>query len=194
MASELEAALVLALAEMPNVRKTGTGNYGKFAELHELIDAVRPVLAKHGLAFMQDVSGLPDGRLGVTTILVHTSGGRVATGPLPMPAPNDPQKVGSAITYARRYALMATLGLAAEDDDGQAAKPVAKKIGTENVRRGTVTPSLWDRVKATKAGNPKAYAALKAFETECGITIGPVSIADDPKFAEQLETIIKENT
>ena len=185
MPSELEAALVLALADMPNVRKTGTGNYGKFAELHELIDAVRPVLAKHGLAFMQDVSGLPDGRLGVTTILVHTSGGRVATGPLPMPAPNDPQKVGSAITYARRYALMATLGLATEDDDGHAAKPKPEPT----YRPESI--ALFNRIKSTK-GTPVADT-LKAFAHEAGMALTVAAIDADPKFAQQLKAIIEGN-
>lgn len=185
--SELHASLVAALADMPNVRKTGTGNYGKFAELHELIDQVRPTLAKHGLAFMQDVSGLPDGRIGVTTILVHKSGEKVATGPLPMPAPNDPQKVGSAITYARRYALMATLGLATEDDDGKAAStpaPQARKQAANPASQG-----LWDRIKATK-GTPVADV-LKAFAAEAGLEITPQTIAADPKFAAQLQAILE---
>lgn len=183
--AELEAALVAALAEMPNVRKTGTGNYGKFAELSELIDAVRPVLKKHGLAFMQDVSGLPDGRLGVTTILVHASGGRVATGPLPMPAPADPQKVGSAISYGRRYALMATLGLATEDDDGQAAKPAPEPTYSK------ASIDLFARIKATK-GTP-VEVLLKDFAAEAGLKLNVPTIDGDPKFAAQLETILKEN-
>ena len=188
MSAELDTALVAALAEMPNVRKTGTGNYGKFAELSELIDSVRPVLAKHGLAFSQDVSGLPDGRIGVTTILVHTSGARFATGPLPMPAPADPQKVGSAITYARRYALMATLGLAAEDDDGQAAKPAPQ------ARKAPPNPAaeaLMARIKATK-DTPLAET-LRAFAADAGLEIKASTIAADPKFADQLETILKEH-
>ena len=189
--SELHASLVAALADMPNVRKTGTGNYGKFAELHELIDQVRPTLAKHGLAFMQDVSGLPDGRIGVTTILVHTSGEKVATGPLPMPAPNDPQKVGSAITYARRYALMATLGLATEDDDGKAASTPAPQTRKQaaNPSRPSADNALWHRIKATK-GTPLGDQ-LKAFATEAGLEITPATIDADPKFAAQLQAILE---
>jgi hypothetical protein len=146
------------------------------------------------------------GRLGVTTILVHTSGGRVATGPLPMPAPNDPQKVGSAITYARRYALMATLGLAAEDDDGQAAKPAPSRpaapkgrpdSGYDLKRRDGAAPSpasvaLFERIKATK-GTPVADV-LKGLAAEAGLKLTVEAIDSDPKFAEQLNAILKENT
>jgi hypothetical protein len=167
---------------MPNVRKTGTGNYGKFAELHELIEAVRGVLAKNGLAFMQDVSGLPDGRIGVTTILVHTSGETIATGPLPMPAPADPQKVGSAITYARRYALMATLGIATEDDDGQAAKPAPEP---------TYSAAATALFTACRKLPDDRKAALKAFATENDRKVSTAVFDTDPAWADQVRAFIQ---
>lgn len=179
----IHAALVAALNEMPNVRKTGTGNYGKFAELHELIDKVRVVLAKHDLAFMQDVSGLPDGRIGITTILVHTSGEQVATGPLPMPAPNDPQKVGSAITYARRYALMATLGLATEDDDGQAAKPEPRPASSR---------ASAELFKACRTLTDAAKDGLRDFAKENGKKVSADAFDMDPAWAEQVRAYLKQ--
>ena len=183
--SELHAALVAALAEMPNIRKTGTGNYGKFAELHELIESVRVVLAKHDLAFMQDVSGLPDGRIGITTILVHSSGEQVATGPLPMPAPNDPQKVGSAITYARRYALMATLGIATEDDDGQAAKPAPEP---------TYLKASVELFKACRLLEGAAKDGLRDFAKENGKKVSAEAFDNDPAWADQVRAFIKEQS
>ena len=180
--SELHAALVAALAEMPNVRKTGTGNYGRFAELDEILDRVRPVLHKHGLAVLQDVSGLPDNRLGVTTLIVHTSGETLATGPLPMPAPNDPQKVGSSITYGRRYALMATLNLAAEDDDGQAAKPAPEPTySAQAVQLFTACRNLPDDRKA----------ALKEFAAENGRKVSTAAFDSDTAWADQVRAFIQ---
>ena len=179
----INAALVKALNEMPNVRKTGTGNYGKFAELHELIESVRVVLARHDLAFMQDVSGLPDGRIGITTILVHSSGEQVATGPLPMPAPNDPQKVGSAITYARRYALMATLGIATEDDDGQAAKPAPEQ-------RPASSRASAELFKACRLLTDAAKDGLRDFAKENGKKVSADAFDNDPAWAEQVRAFI----
>jgi len=62
----------------------------------------------------------------IETILIHTSGETLSGGLLHVPASkNDPQGYGSALTYARRYSLMATCGIAAEDDDGNAASKPA---------------------------------------------------------------------
>ena len=184
--TDFHDALVLALAEMPNVRKTGTGNYGKFAELHELIDAVRPVLAKHSLSFMQDVSGLPDGRIGVTTILVHASGEKIATGPLPMPAPADPQKVGSAITYARRYALMATLGLATEDDDGASAKKA--------IEEPTYSKAALALFEECKSLPDDARRKLKEFAGDNGRKVSVAAFDADRSWADMVRAFIRHNT
>lgn len=100
----------------------------KYADLAGVVEAVVPALNEAGIAYMQ----LPtnDGELvGVTTILIHESGA-TCTGTLHMkPAKADPQGVGSAITYARRYALLAITGAAPEDDDGAAAstKPTQRQ-------------------------------------------------------------------
>jgi hypothetical protein len=129
--AEWAAAVVAALAEMPTVPKTKTATVApkdkpglsysyQYADLPSILEAVRPVLARHGLAVSQEVS-THDGYIQVTTLLIHKGGHREAYGPLAMPAGQHAQASGSAITYARRYALTAVLGIAAEDDDdGQA--------------------------------------------------------------------------
>lgn len=128
---QLAKALAAAQGEMKNASKTGKGNYGKYAELSEVRDTVVPFLSKHGIAIIQGT--LPDGEnLYVFTRLVHESGEWIE-GRLPM---NDriPQKMGSEITYARRYLMAAMCGIAAEDDDdGQAATDRANK-DTANLR------------------------------------------------------------
>jgi hypothetical protein len=100
----------------------------------------------------------------VSTLVVHVSGAVHQSPPLRLTAPNDPQKVGSAVTYARRYSLMATLGIAAadEDDDGAAARtptpPAARRADrsprTEAERAiramlADVDPDIRQRVQAS---------------------------------------------
>lgn len=196
MASELEAALVAALHAMPDISKgknakvemKGGGSYSyKYADLGDVLAAVRPVLAKHHLAVMQDVTTVQGGQVGISTIVLHSSGERMVFGPIAMPTGGTPQALGSAITYARRYALLAALGIATEDDDGQAA---AKPAPQEPTYRPE-SIALFERIRATK-GTPVADT-LKAFAHEAGIALTVAAIDTDPKFAQQLETILKEH-
>lgn len=92
----------------------------KYADLGSVIRAIKQPFADNGLSYSQfPVS--TDTQCGVHTILMHTSGEWMeSTLLLPMVKP-DPQKAGSAITYARRYALQAIAGIPSEDDDGNAA-------------------------------------------------------------------------
>ena len=93
----------------------------KYADLQSVIDAVKGALNKNGIAFLQTPSPSDDGRLNLTTRLIHESGEWIedtATCPLQK---QDPQGLGSALTYLRRYSLSAICGLYADDDDGQSA-------------------------------------------------------------------------
>lgn len=126
----IHEALVAALAQLSNPVKDAKADTGRFsytyATLPAILDLVRPILAAHGLAVTQDVA-IADGALMVTTTLRHVSGDRVDFGPIVGRAGADWQALGSAITYARRYALTAALGIAADDDDdAQATKPVTR--------------------------------------------------------------------
>lgn len=123
--SELYGALSAAQGEFPAiprsrevlVRMKSGGTYTfKYAPLDVILGAVRPALAKHGLAVTQTVAGNDAGLLMRTTI-AHKGGGSCVTDtPLP-PYPADPQQVGSMLTYFRRYSLTIALGIAAEEDD-----------------------------------------------------------------------------
>lgn len=120
--NELAEALCLAQGDFPNVPKDANNPFfkSKYADLTSIIDTVRPVLKKHGLSFTQ-LPTMDSTIPSVTTLLIHKSGQFISS-VLPMPAAKvDAQGIGSAITYARRYGLQAILGLAAEDDDGNAA-------------------------------------------------------------------------
>jgi hypothetical protein len=129
--AELSAALAKAQGAFTPVTKSKTaqvrsdkGNYSyTYSTLDELIAATRPALSANGLACIQHAR--TDGqRVVVVTELLHTSGQRLAFPEImiALPAGGTPQSIGSALTYARRYSLSASLGVAAEeDDDGQAA-------------------------------------------------------------------------
>jgi len=126
--NELASALVAAQAEFSAVPKGSNNPFfkSKYAALPDVVASASPVLAKHGLAVTQsisfDVSG--DGHLvdTLTTTLLHKSGQYLENQMVLHLPKQDPQGQGSAVTYARRYAYMAILGLVADDDDdGNAA-------------------------------------------------------------------------
>lgn len=128
MTATLFTALVAAQADLPDIPKARTANAGSYsyayADLADVLNAVRPVLKAHGLAVLQNAR-TEDSGIGVSTIIVHVSGEQLEFGPLVLPYGGSPQAAGSAITYARRYALLAALGLACDDDDGAAAQAAA---------------------------------------------------------------------
>lgn len=93
------------------------GEYGySYLSLPALLDHIAGPRREAGLAIAQEVHGA-DGFVAITTYLIHLSGQWIAFGDAVFPAPNDPQQRGAVISYARRYSLLAALGLAAEDDD-----------------------------------------------------------------------------
>lgn len=93
----------------------------KYADLQAIIDVVRPVLNRHGFFLSQRVTSEANG-VRVETILFHSSGASLSSGPLFMPASRpDAQGFGSARTYACRYSLSSFLGIASEDDDDGAS-------------------------------------------------------------------------
>ena len=93
----------------------------KYATLEACIDAVIDSLNSNGIALVQQTHPDDSGVI-VETIFIHESGETLSSGKLHIPAPKqDPHGFGSALTYARRYSLMAACGIAPEDDDGNAA-------------------------------------------------------------------------
>lgn len=121
--TDLAPALVAAQAAITPAEKDGTNPHFKtrYASLGAVMAAIRPALAANGLAVSQIVTRDGDA-LALETILVHASGQYIG-GTYPLrPTKADPQGEGSALTYARRYALASLLGVVADDDDdGNAA-------------------------------------------------------------------------
>jgi len=153
--TELAKALIQFQKEAKNPTRTAQAtvktrsgmeySYG-YAPLPEVVDTIRPLLAKHGLAIIQNAHG-EDKTIGITTLLVHESGQWVEGEPLSYKhedirdqqgRPLDvmtPQKAGALVTYLRRYSLSPFLGLADEEDSD------AARI-EEEVRDGPKKPPL----------------------------------------------------
>jgi hypothetical protein len=125
---ELAKALAAFQGKMEPVAKTAENPFfkSKYADLASVVKAAAPVLSACGLSVAQFPD---DGTL--VTYLLHESGEWIEHAAPLNPAKSDPQGVGSAITYFRRYAYCAALGIVAdEDDDGQAASQPAAKPRT----------------------------------------------------------------
>lgn len=125
---QIASALVKAQKAFGPALKTSTNPHFKsrYADLAACVEAVIDALNDNGIALIQQNHPNPDGVV-VETVFVHESGETLNCGQLFVPASkHDPQGYGSALTYARRYSLMAACGIAPEDDDGNAA---SKKQG-----------------------------------------------------------------
>ncbi len=126
----LAAAMAAFQGKVKNPPRSADNPFykSKYAPLEVVVDTAKPILNECGLSYIQSCSG--DGsNISVTTLIMHSSGEWVETEPLIVKAERaTAQGAGSAITYARRYALAAALGLASDDDDdGNGAEPNGTK-------------------------------------------------------------------
>ena len=121
---QLAKALASAQAEFGTVPQSGINPFhkSKYSTIEDYVNAAKPVLAKHGLSISQ-APNLLETQFVLTTILMHESGEHIVSNQPIFAAKQDAQSMGSAITYARRYAYGAVLGMASGDfdDDGNAA-------------------------------------------------------------------------
>ena len=121
---DLYAALVKCQTQIKVALKESANSHFKnrYADLTSVMLACKDALAANNLAVLQLSRIHESGTPVLVTRIIHSSGEHVeGEFPLVCKDPNDPQKLGSAVTYARRYALAAALGITADDDDGQAA-------------------------------------------------------------------------
>ena len=120
---KISAALVLAQKDMLPLIKDSDNPFfkSKYADLHAVTQACYPALQANGICVMQSAESLGSDGINIRTRLIHSSGQFIETECAIPPAGQDPQKYGSAVTYGRRYGLQAAVGLAAQDDDAEAA-------------------------------------------------------------------------
>lgn len=135
---QIASALVKAQRDFAPALKTNSNPFfkSKYADLSVCVEAVIDALHANGIALIQRNHECDNG-VKVETILLHESGEEYSGGILHVPAlKNDPQAYGSALTYCRRYSLMATCGIAPEDDDGNLAsqKPAPKQSPAPNLQ------------------------------------------------------------
>lgn len=124
--SALWKAMLDAQKEIKHAVKDAKNPHFKndYATLQSTLDAVKPALNKNGLVLTQEIrhGNQPEATVRVTTRIVHAASGEQTSDAQVIPiVKNDPQGHGSAITYARRYAIQSMLGIASEDDDGESA-------------------------------------------------------------------------
>lgn len=148
--AKLAAALSKAQGEMENAKKDSKGYNYNYADLASVIGTAKKPLADNGLAVTQLIE--PDATVAlVKTLLVHSSGEWVSSTVSIKPLKADPQGMGSAITYARRYGYQAIIGLSAEDDDGNTASAKQEKDPTES----------WPKQTSASAGKcPECFATV----------------------------------
>ena len=154
--SKFAAAFVKAQASMGNAVKGSANPFfkSKFADLNSIREACTPALNEQGIAILQPTTVI-DGKLYIETVLMHESGEFISgLYEIVVAKQNDPQALGSAISYGRRYGLQAMVSVGAEDDDSESAlgrkqtytKPVATvqtqpKVTLEtNLSQGSEAP------------------------------------------------------
>jgi len=172
---KISTALVKAQKEFAPALKTATNPHfkSKYVGLDGCVEAVIDALNNNGIYLMQKTHDCETG-VKIETILIHESGEQLSGGILHVPATKqDAQGYGSALTYARRYSLMASCGIAPEDDDGNAAsKQLAKivfplEMWTEKLNASTNVDELHNnylqaKEAAVKAGDQSALKAINA--------------------------------
>ena len=169
--SELATALAKAQGEITGALKDSANPFfkSKYADLASCWDACRAALSKNGLSVVQ-APGTEDTATYLTTTLLHSSGQWMRSRLVVQPKDDTPQGMGSALTYARRYALTAMVGVAQIDDDGNAAsgrstEPVGihspkgdlgkqvspdQAMATATAMRGILELDVDEKVKALK--------------------------------------------
>jgi hypothetical protein len=150
--NELALALSKAQGVMTHASKDKNNPFfkSKYADLDSCWESCRKPLSENNLAVIQPVTVSDDGKVVVITLLTHESGQWVKESLSITPVKSDPQGIGSAITYGRRYGLMGMVGIAPAEDDGEAA--MGRVNGKPN--------SIYDKIKALE--EPGQFSAVMA--------------------------------
>jgi hypothetical protein len=165
--TKIYAAFVKAQRGFAPALKTSTNPHFKsrYADLAACVEAVLDSLNANGIGLVQKTHQ-DDTGVTVETCFIHESGESMSGGTLHVPAAkNDPQGYGSALSYARRYSLMAACGIAPEDDDGNAAVK-AKQAAPEGVNVAAFKAKI--DATNTVADLTKLYSAIMKACAEVG--------------------------
>ena len=171
-------ALAAFQAELPKVGKNSVNPHfrNRYASLEDLSNTVLPLLGRHGLAWFTCPTHTEHG-LVLRYVLSHAVEGEI-TGDYPLPSGVNPQQLGSALTYARRYCLGAVTGVAPdEDDDGNAASQ-PKQDPQEPAKLTTEQWQEWTH-KVSKADSLDKLRALWGEAQKAGL-LGHLNPAGRP--------------
>jgi len=138
----LSTALAAAQGALKNPPKNKVNPHFKsrYVDLSDGLDAIRECLSKNGLAFIQGTS-ISDGMIVLNTRITHKSGQWLESD-YPVGGLGRPQEMGSAMTYARRYALFSLVGVAGEDDDDGNAAQAAEAAPVKGKAAKQMEPGL----------------------------------------------------
>jgi hypothetical protein len=192
----IATALVKAQKQFQPALKTSTNPHfrSRYADLSACVEAVIDALNANGIYLLQKNYDCADGVM-VETVFVHESGEMLECGIVHFPAvKKDPQGYASALTYARRYSLMASCGIAPEDDDGNAA--------SKPVNRISATQGSWEALKPDRQAvvqyvldaimqKVSADDMYGAYEEYIGIEDGDEKIALWSKLDSKVRSAIK---
>lgn len=161
-AENLIAALAKVQGSLPSIHKDATGNYGKYVTLDAIHESVLPLLSANGLAWITMPTYDDNGEPVLEYKLMHTSGEKLEGRMRMYVSQPNSQQAGSAITYAKRYAICAVVGVTAdEDDDGEAAKTAPAKPYTRAAATATTKPYV----------APVSYPAFETLMAELRIAL-----------------------
>jgi hypothetical protein len=198
MATTLSARLVKALGDIDNPTLDAKNPHfnSRYATLASHVAVAREAMKRHGIAVMQPITDGEGGKLTIRTILLDESGDRMEF-PLSFNPPGDPQKVGSAITYFRRYSLASALGIVGEEDDdanaatGGDSRPDPRSPAAKPKRPEPKRPSEPDPFVSPAPEPPVEKDSLKEF-TDSRSRVDPVAKpkpAHETATAEQVERL-----
>ena len=193
----VRAAFAKACAAMPNPPSKSAGNYGKYCQLDDLMNHVRPVLAGEGLALTNELrSDVVAGAHEVVTVVTSVeTGAQIEVGRVAFAAHNDAMKAGGSVTYYRRFSVMAACGVAGDDDVEQApAKPARRPAKASNDQPSTARPAGQISPAQVKALQTR-YSGMERAERLASWTeqIGrPVTTANDLTKVEAITLLTDE--
>lgn len=182
----ITAALIKAKSSFPAIHKNKVNPHfkNKYASLDSILEAVTNPLCQAGIVLIQPTI-IKDGLIVLSTKLIHADSGETIESELIIPTQSDPQKLGSALTYYRRFSLCTLLAIAADDDDdgttavNNAAKPINNTAKADpkidkarEALRDTMEELDWDATKKiewAKTINPSPYAQWSLKDWELGL-------------------------
>ena len=183
-AESLAQAMAAAFAEIEGATKAANNPHfkTKYADLTSVIEAIKPALVNHNLFFTQNPRPHENG-VEIETVLHHANGDCLSLGSLFVPADrNNAQGFGSALTYARRYALVTAFGVPVEDDDGNAASAAKPR---QAAAPKFITDAQWAEITGMmQATNTDAGKFCQAFGIE---SVKALTVEAYPKAKAQLE-------